>query len=278
MKRFSRRLRRAAVISLLLHLLLISLALHGFQRLDLTREKSAVTERVTITRLIRHLAVSQRASRAAAKVTKVAEAPVQRTLQRPVAFVPRRPVLVTPSFAPRVLPQPKVLQPVPEPKIVASVQKPAAAEKSAPRYSDQQIAAIESSLGDSISRNRDRDNPLNVQATAPAGDGMKHYGTDLSSLTDGGLGHSGLCSPVQSWEADGWTYYYLICDVKATDGTFDREGIPWPVRFRPNNDPFEGTGSRSEPVAMPLPGWHLPAGEHVADGVRQYAAEHGVNL
>jgi hypothetical protein len=274
----SKRYRRAAVISAILHLLVISIVLHNFQRVDFKREKVAVTERVTIEHLKRRTVVQARASREAAKVTQVAKAPVQAALARPVAYVPRRRVLVTPTFAPRVLPQVKVLPKVAEPKIVASLQKPAAAEKTASKFSDQQIAAIEHNLGDSIARDRDRDNPLSVQATAPAGDGLKHYGTDVSGLTDGGLGHSGMCSPVQSWASGGWTYYYLICDVRATDGTFDREGIPWPVRFHANDDPFEGTGPRDSPVAMPLPGWHLPAGEHVADGVRQYAAEHGVNF
>ncbi len=282
MKPLSRRLRRAAVVSLALNL--IGFALFGYLlgSVNLQKEKVSATERVTIERLIRRpvpVAVRPKAEHAAAAVTKVAAAPVQRPLQPPVAFVPRRRVLVTPTFAPRVLPQPKPLPTVVvEPKIVASVPKPAAAERAAPHFSDQQIAAIEHNLGDSIARDRDRDNPLNVQATPQAGDGMKHYGADLSSLTEGGLGHSGLCSPVQSWQADGWNYYYLLCDVKATDGTFDREGIPWPVRFRPSSDPFEGTGPRDEPVAMPLPGWHLTPGTHVADGVREYAAEHGVNL
>lgn len=278
MRRPTKRLLTAAVISAFLHLFFICLFLHDFQHAVFVREKIAPTERVTIERRVRHVAVAAKAARSAAKVKKVAEAPVQRPLQRPVAYVPRRPVLVTPSFAPRVLPQPRVLQKVPEPKIVASVQKPASAQKSARHFTDQQIAAIENNLGDSIAKDRDRDNPLNVQATADAGAGVKHYGTDDSALTQGGLGHSGLCSPIQSWESDGWTYYYLMCDVRATDGTYDREGIPWPVRFRPNHDPWLGTGSANEPVAMPLPGWHLPPGEHVADGVRQYAAEHGVNL
>ena len=88
----------------------------------------------------------------------------------------------------------------------------------------------------------------------------------------------GLCDPVKSWTDRGFDYYFVSCNVHLTDGTFERQDVPWPVRFPPGDDPFNGTANSDRPLSMPLPGWTLAAGETISPQLREYAASHGVTL
>jgi hypothetical protein len=90
--------------------------------------------------------------------------------------------------------------------------------------------------------------------------------------------HHGLCDPIKSWQQDGYNYYFVACNVRFSDGTYQRQPVPWPVRFKPSRDPFAGTFGGSEPLALPLPGWTLPAGETISKELREYAQDQGVTL
>jgi hypothetical protein len=144
------------------------------------------------------------------------------------------------------------------------------------QFSAQRIAQIESDLQGTIDAARGSHALL---AVAPeAAPTMKHYATDLGDLTTGIVRGHGLCDPTKDWKAEGYDYYYVACNVKFSDGTFQRQDVPWPVRFNPNDDPFAGTARASKPLALPLPGWHLPPGETISDELRRYAHDQGVDL
>lgn len=284
MKHFGRRMRRALVISLILNVLLISIIVHFYRPADFTKERESIEEVVTIVQKPPHPIARKQVAKAAsaAQPRVVAKVPVEPVIPQPVPvrvplYVPRKHAPVVPKIEPKALPEPKVVHVRVPPAVVASLQHPAPVAAAPKRLSESQIADIENNLGASIAHDRDRVNPLNGTDTSTVPT-EHHYGPDVSDLTSGGINHHGLCSPIKSWSDSGWDYYYLSCNVRASDGTFDQESIPWPVRYRPNYDPNLGTAPDGQPIAMPLPGWHLPPGEPVADGVRQYAEEHGVSL
>lgn len=139
-----------------------------------------------------------------------------------------------------------------------------------------QLAAIDRDLGAAIASDRAAHDPLAGTTAAP--DYTTKQYTDAEAFTTGELRHGGLCDPEKDWTADGYDYYFVSCNVRFPDGTFVREAVPWPIRFPPNRDPFNGTLGHQEPLAMPLPGWTLPSGEKVAKELREYALDHGVTL
>jgi hypothetical protein len=277
-------MRRAAVISLILNVLVISILVHFYRRPDFEKERQSTAEIVTIVKAPPHPIARKRVAKAAAAAPPrvVAKVPVEPVAPQPAPVhhllsVPRKHATVAEKIEPKALPEPRVVHKHVPPAVVASLQKPAPVAAAPRRLTASQIADIESNLGASIAHDRDRVNPLNGTETTTVPT-ERHYGPDLSGLTTGGINHHGLCSPIKSWTDQGWDYYYLTCNVRSSDGTFDEESIPWPVRYRPDHDPNLGTAPDGQPIAMPLPGWHLPPGEPVADGVRAYAEEHGVSL
>ncbi|MBD5634327.1 MAG: hypothetical protein IAI49_07590, partial [Candidatus Eremiobacteraeota bacterium] len=144
------------------------------------------------------------------------------------------------------------------------------------QLSAQKIAQITQDLQGEIDADRGAHGALAV-APEPAPT-MKRYAMDVGDLTAGALNHHGLCDPIQDWHENGFNYYYVACNVKFSDGTFQRQNVPWPVRFPPADDPFAGTAHQDKPLAMPLPGWHLSAGETVTIELREYAHDHGVEI
>lgn len=154
---------------------------------------------------------------------------------------------------------------------------PIAAPNVRPTLSDARIAQITSDLRADIANDVAR--RPSALAVAPAAIATpRHYALDASSFLSGDRTHHGLCDPIKNWEQDGFNYYFVSCNVRFSDGTYQRQPVPWPVRFPPGNDPFAGTANGEKPLAMPLPGWHLPAGESVSVELRAYARDHGVTL
>jgi hypothetical protein len=144
------------------------------------------------------------------------------------------------------------------------------------QLSAAKIAAITQDLQGEIDADRGAHGMLAVKPEpAPT---MKRYAMDLGDLTAGSLSHHGLCDPIRDWEQGGYDYYYVACNVRFSDGTFQRQDVPWPVRFPPNDDPFNGTSHVDKPLAAPLPGWHLSPGESVSVELREYAHAHGVDI
>ena len=203
-------------------------------------------------------AVPARTARAAAAKPAVARALPHAVAHRPaVAYVPHVPAVVPPGAGSR-------------------------------RLGAAQLARLNRDFAQTIAQAREgAPDPLAGTSAGAAGSGAggagaeggtKSYGPALQSSTEGELRHSGLCDPVKDWTQDGYDYYYVICNVKFSDGTFRREGVPWPVRFPPGNDPFTGTAHAERPLSMPLPGWTLGPGETITKELREYAHEHGVEI
>jgi hypothetical protein len=67
----------------------------------------------------------------------------------------------------------------------------------------------------------------------------------------------GYIEPLKRWKADGYTYYYVHYQWLWPDGTFEEGDVPWPIRYRPGDDPFV-RGDRLIPLPGPLPGYELP--------------------
>ena len=157
--------------------------------------------------------------------------------------------------------------------------RPGADTSKRTQLSAQKIAQITQDLQGEIDADRASHGTSAALAVAPApAPTMKKFAMDIGDLTAGGLSHHGLCDPVKDWQEDGYDYYYVACNVRFSDGTFERQPVPWPVRFPPNDDPFNGTAHRDKPLAPPLPGWHLPPGETVTVELREYAHDHGVDI
>jgi hypothetical protein len=208
------------------------------------------------------------------------------TIEHKTAEPPKPKPLTAPhpkvQTAPQVLPRPVIIPPheIAAPhRAPRSVPKPVEA---APKYNDhrrlgvQQITEIQNRMAAAIAQDRAGINPVAV-APEPIAT-AKHYGGSFNGIAETFGSHHGLCDPVTDWKADGYDYYYVACNVKFSDGTMERQSVPWPVRFPPNDDPFNGTAHQEKPLAMPLPGWTLPAGVYVSKELREYAQDHGVTI
>jgi hypothetical protein len=272
----ARRARVSLVASLVVHLLaafLFVLLYPLFSRLAIEPPKPAevVTERIEFEKpkppapKARTVYKRSAAPRTVAPQPVVTAHPIVRALPHPHELAKTAP------RAPQTLPQTHVA--------TAQLPPPASVVRGSPHLTETQIAKIQNDLGDSIRQDRAGIDPLKVPPAA-ATPSMKHYGHDFSTFAMG-TGSHGLCDPVQNWKDGNWDYYYVACNVQADDGTFDREGVPWPIRFPANADPFNGSlhvHGAGPPLAMPLPGWHLGAGQTISQHLRDYAHENGVDL
>jgi len=194
-------------------------------------------------------------------------------IRRPQPEVATIPVPTLP--VPHELSKPKyTLHLPPAPAVVKHPVQPATQGK--PLLSEQRIAQIQGDLASDIAKDRSGIDPLHVPPGAAPD--VKHYGPDFATLGTSSMRHHGLCDPVSNWKEGSWNYYYVVCNVSFSDGSSARQGVPWPVRFAPSDDPFTGTAHDQRPLAMPLPGWHLGPGQSISVELREYAHEHGVDL
>ncbi len=172
-------------------------------------------------------------------------------------------------------PNPPRVRSTPAPRRVAFAPAEPADSQRAP-FSPEKLARLERAFAQTIAQAKSAADPLRVPNAPPAA--PKHYRTEMLGI-DGRLsGYEGLCDPIKSWEAAGWDYYYVACNVAFDDGRVERQGVPWPVRFRPDADPFAGTGSRNVPLAAPLPGWTPPPDETITPELRRYLHDRGVDI
>jgi hypothetical protein len=281
----ARRRRLGAGGSLALHLLLAFLfvLLAPLFPKPETETRSSSPEIVTITHRPRHPRAAAQPPPAVAAhppsktvvVTRAAPPPVP----HPQAALPK------PAVAPRVAQAtapPKTVHRSKRPAAVAAapreapVAQPGTAARST--YSRSRIDQIEHDLAQSIAAQRSGINPTAVGTSEPAPE-MKQYGPSIAAFDIGDARtHHGLCDPIKDWVANGYDYYYVACNVRFSDGTMQRESVPWPVRFEPADDPFSGTAGKDLPLAMPLPGWKVEPGSYVSKELREYAHDHGVDI
>lgn len=168
-------------------------------------------------------------------------------------------VTLTPT-APPATPKPE--------KVVASIERPSRIAQPEPperpespsrpaHFSQAQIAQIDHDLAKTIVQSRVENNPLsNVSRPVTVPAATHRYAIDFAALAGNMREAQGLCDPIKSWQADGWDYYYATCTIQEPDGSTSRKPMPWPVRWRPRNDPWNGyyriaTG----PMPLPPPGW-----------------------
>lgn len=282
LKRLRRRMLAALVGSLLLHVLFLLFI--PVLRSVLAPFEAPLTAKAHETITIERLAIERRPKRRRPQVaarpaprlralrTAIVPAPAlpqPRVAVVPVARQPRRPELS--KFAPHA----------PAAAPVARLAYQNAAPRSKPvaprgrrQLSAQVLANVENDLGAAIARDRSGLDPLSVRSQGEAPE-TKRIGPDYANIEFGG---HGVCHPIKDWTDGGWDYYYVACNVHIDDGSVQLQGVPWPIRFPPNRDPFNGTLQHDAPVAMPLPGWHLAPGEILSEQLRQYAHEHGVDL
>jgi hypothetical protein len=167
-------------------------------------------------------------------------------------------------------------------KRVALAQHPTPTEQNqhpshSSRMSQQQIAAVERDLSRTIAQARADTNPLIVPHQEDEGS-PKHYAIQMRGAMSRMRSAQGMCDPIKDWYSDGFDYYYVACNVQFSDGGYERQPVPWPVRFKPRSDPFNGTLTQSVPLAGPLPGWQLPPGTPISKELLQYARQTGYNL
>jgi hypothetical protein len=208
-------------------------------------------------------------------ITKPTPAPAVHARPAPRRFQPK------PQVVPSPRPQPTLIHELTTNRLVASA--PHVEQRSVlapskpghPQLSAQQLARIERSMAAAIADDKAGIDPVKVSPEPIAT--PKRFAPDFTAF-DGAIarGH-GLCDPTTSWKDDGWDYYYVSCNVHLPDGEVQRQAVPWPIRWRPSEDPYnEGSHVREQPLPPPLPGWHLQPGQTVSDQLREYAREKGV--
>jgi hypothetical protein len=252
----ARRNRVSTVASLLLHVLFAAFFLRilAFFTPPMPVAKHEPASIITLERRLEETPKPKPTAQPRQKVAAPAPPRHLLTTPEPVAAPPHE-IVVRRPVAPPVIPQ--------------------AIQHGKPRLNSQQIARIQSELGDAIARDKQGLGALNVPPEPIST--PKHFAHDYSAFAMGGS--HGLCDPVQSWQDEGWDYYYVACNVVFDeDGHTERQNVPWPVRFRPNDDPFAGTYHRQRQLAGPLPGYTLPPGTYISKELRDYARSQGTVL
>lgn len=139
------------------------------------------------------------------------------------------------------------------------------------RTSAGSISALERSFEKTIREARSRNNPLRV-AVKPAS-APTRMPIPVIGIHEGLHGGQGVYRPIdRGWRRDGWDYYYVTYEFEWEDGTYERGAVPWPIRFRPESDPFlNNVGTYVHvPLAGPLPDWELPPGTRVGRALRGF--------
>lgn len=113
-----------------------------------------------------------------------------------------------------------------------------------------------------IAKLRAENNPL-LSAARPVSQpaAPKHYSYDFSGVGTA-PDSEGVLTPVQSWHDGGYDYYYVRYWVQYADGSTETGVVPWPLRYRPSQDPFR-LGLEHFPLPVPLPDYVLPGGTNL---------------
>jgi hypothetical protein len=197
-------------------------------------------------------------------------------VRRELATFDRR----APAQAPAVPPAAPGL----EKKTVAFEPAQRPARQNPAQFSRGQLAQIQRDLSQSIARDRAEQNVESdaVRAVAPAS--TKRMALNMAGAPGMLRGYQGVCDPTTTWHSAGYDYYYLNCTIAHADGTVRYAvPVPWPVRFRPDADPWNPEGGRTAagpggPIALPLPGWRPPPGRTLDPDMAAYLRHNGVTF
>jgi hypothetical protein len=154
--------------------------------------------------------------------------------------LPELPRLAEPTFAPHPAVRPPLRVHRPPSRVTAMVPLPSGARgahAAAGAMSAEQIAALEGSFRKTIDQAQQAvaESPVPQHQVATT----KQYNDVLHGSVDDIIGGTGLCDPMDEGSVRGvYTYYYLTCSIRYTDGMTERVSFPWPFRFTRRDDPF----------------------------------------
>lgn len=226
-----RRLIAAFLISALAHLILVLLIALFFHRPEFTGPPILRVARLTTLRIVqRSRPPAPRHVERAQPVKAAPAAPQSAPAPREIARIDRR-----------------ALRPLP-PK--------ARYARNAPYETQLQQEQFEKT----IARLREANNPvIGAERAQPAPSAEKHYAYNFSAGIGTVGSGQGILDVLQSWQADGYDYYYVKYWVEYPDGTTESGIVPWPIRYSPDADPFK-LGIHHMPLPSPLADYTLPPG------------------
>ena len=132
----------------------------------------------------------------------------------------------------------------------------------ASQMSQAQLAEMNEHFNNTLAQLRKESDPLATHPEQPTA--TKRYRMQMIGIEGDLRNGQGYYTPIKSWHDGGYNYYYVTYEFTWSDGTVETGGVPWPIRFKPSEDPF--ANPRDEKLAHiqlapPMPGWKLPPGE-----------------
>jgi hypothetical protein len=205
-----------------------------------------------------------------AALQKPATAPPPRARPRPRELA---------KTTPRATPQPRAKR-LPPRQIALAQHAPATDAERPPGHpaalSAAKLAQIQNDLAASIAHDRARENPLsNVARRVTAASTFRRYAINVAGTHSLLRGAQGLCGATQTWNANGFVYFYVTCRTQRADGSVRNEVIPWPLRYRPSEVAYGPSGPEPPPgeIPLPLPGWRLRPAQYVDPDVLDFLRE-----
>jgi hypothetical protein len=192
-----------------------------------------------------------------------------------ITHAPRpRPRVARPLQRPEP-PQPKpVAQTRPQPQRKPQPQEPEVKREIAridrnsvhppPAHAVALNASVEQQMFEkTIARLRQENNPLISAARATVKpQAPKRFNFDFSGSVGTEPTAEGILTPEKIWRDEGYDYYYVRYWVQYADGSTETGIVPWPLRYRPADDPFR-LGLEHFPLPGPMPDYVLPAGTNL---------------
>jgi hypothetical protein len=114
-----------------------------------------------------------------------------------------------------------------------------------------------------IARLREQNNPvISAARTTVKPQAPKRFSFDFSGSVGTAPTAEGILTPERSWRDGQYDYYYVRYWVQYADGSTETGIVPWPLRYRPADDPFR-LGLEHFPLPGPMPDYILPAGTNL---------------
>lgn len=160
---------------------------------------------------------------------------------------------------PRILPHRTIAQTIVAPKLLTTPQPRGVQPRAVPSIDTITLEREQRQYEKTIAQAKADNNPLAVPSSTPAA--YKRYTLSFAGINSHLLhAGEGVLYPTKSWQQDGYDYYYVDYTVVFADGTHDEGHVPWPIRYRPGEDPFV-RHYQHFPLPAPLPGYVLPQSE-----------------